>query len=106
MVHPARLSRAHLIRLLRMGIEFLRDGELNVDRGGYDDVQDLLAIKHGEWTLERIKAEADRLFKRAEEVADRSTLPLRPDREQVNELCVEIVEEAHRSQHVLTGTEL
>lgn len=85
-------NAAHLIRLLRMGIEFLRDGELNVDRGGYD-AQDLLAIKHGEWSLERIKAEADRLFKRAEDVADRSTLPVRPDRDKVNELCVRIVAE-------------
>jgi predicted nucleotidyltransferase len=83
-------NAAHLIRLLRMGIEFLRDGELNVDRGGYD-AQDLLAIKHGEWSLERIKAEADRLFKRAEEVADRSTLPVRPDWDRVNALCVRIV---------------
>lgn len=88
-------NAAHLIRLLRMGIEFLRDGELNVDRGGYD-AQDLLAIKHGEWSLERIKAEADRLFKRAEEVADRSTLPVRPDWERVNRLCVRVVAEAVR----------
>ena len=37
-------NAAHLIRLLRIGIEFLRDGELIVDRGGYD-AQDLLAVK-------------------------------------------------------------
>lgn len=86
-------NAAHLIRLLRMGIEFLRDGELIVDRGGYD-AQDLLAIKHGEWSLERIKVEADRLFKRAEDVADRSTLPLRPDPEAVNRLAVEVVQTA------------
>lgn len=83
-------NAAHLIRLLRTGIEFLRDGELNVDRGGYDATE-LLAIKHGEWSLERIKAEADRLFKRAEAVYDASTLPPRPDREKVNRLCVELV---------------
>lgn len=86
-------NASHLIRLLRMGIEFLRDGELIVDRGGYD-AQDLLAIKHGEWSLERIKAEADRLFKRAEEVADHSSLPLRPDPERVNALAVEVVSTA------------
>jgi predicted nucleotidyltransferase len=81
-------NAAHLIRLLRMGIEFLRDGELNVDR---HDAVELLAIKHGEWTLERVKDEAQRLFRRAEEVADRSTLPVRPDRGRVNDLCVEVV---------------
>jgi predicted nucleotidyltransferase len=87
-------NAAHLIRLLRMGIEFMRDGVLNVDRGGYD-AQDLLAIKHGEWGLDRVKAEADRLFKRAEDVADRSTLPAHPDAERVNALCVEIVSLHH-----------
>lgn len=83
-------NAAHLIRLLRMGIEFLRDGTLNVDRGGYD-AQELLAIKHGEWTLEQIKDEAKRLFRRAEEVYDRSTLPAQPNRVQVNDLCVRVV---------------
>jgi predicted nucleotidyltransferase len=84
-------NAAHLIRLLRMGIEFLRDGILNVDRGGYDAAE-LLAIKHGEWPLERIKTEAQRLFRRAEEVYDRSALPPQLDRAAINELCVNLVE--------------
>lgn len=83
-------NAAHLIRLLRMGIEFLRDGELIVDRGGYDATE-LLAIKRGEWTLDRVKDEAARLFRRAEEVYDRSTLPSKPDQQGVGELCVEVV---------------
>jgi predicted nucleotidyltransferase len=82
-------NAAHLIRLLRMGAEFLRDGELNVMRY---DASELLAIKHGEWTLEKIKAEAERLFRRAEDAYDRSTLPAAPDRDAINALCVEIVE--------------
>lgn len=81
-------NAAHLIRLLRTGIEFLRDGELNVMRY---DAAELLAIKHGEWSLEKVKAEAERLFRRAEEVYDASTLPVRPDREKVNALCIEVV---------------
>jgi uncharacterized protein len=81
-------NAAHLIRLLRMGIEFLRDGELNVMRY---DAPELLAIKHGEWSLERIKTEAEHLFRRAEEVYDRSTLPAGPDRDAINRLCVEVV---------------
>lgn len=81
-------NAAHLIRLLRMGCEFLRDGELNVMRY---DAPELLAIKHGEWSLEKIKSEAERLFRRAEEAYDRSTLPAHPDRDRINRLCVEIV---------------
>jgi len=81
-------NAAHLIRLLRMGIEFLRDGELNVHRY---DAAELLSIKRGGWPLENIKRESKRLFRRAEEVYDRSTLPVAPDRQKVNDLCVEIV---------------
>jgi hypothetical protein len=83
-------NAAHLIRLLRMGIEFLRDGEMRVDRGGLDATE-LLEIKHGEWTLEQVQAEAKRLFAAAEDAHDRSRLPLRPDRERVEELCLHIV---------------
>jgi predicted nucleotidyltransferase len=36
-------------------------------------------------------AEAARLFARAEDAHDRSTLPLRPDQERVEELCLHIV---------------
>lgn len=80
----------HLIRLLRMAIEVMRDGEVIVNRGGYDASQ-LLAIKHGEWPLERVKDEAERLFRRAEDAADRSPLPPRPDFERINRLCVDVV---------------
>lgn len=82
-------NAAHLIRLLRMGIEFLNEGVLHVLR---PDRQQLLEIKRGEWTLDQVKTEANKLFKRAEESYDRSTLPARPDREAVNQLCVEIVQ--------------
>jgi predicted nucleotidyltransferase len=81
----------HLIRLLRMGIEFVRDGELNVHRHG---AQELLAIKAGEWPLEKVKAEADRLYRRAEDAYDRTSLPVKPDPVKVNALCVEVVEMA------------
>lgn len=43
-------------------------------------------IMRGEW-----KDEAARLFRRAEEVYDRSTLPAKPDRERIEALCVEVV---------------
>lgn len=81
-------NAAHLVRLLRMGIEFLRDGELYVER---HDAQQLLAIKRGEWELEQVKAEADRLFKTIEDVYVSSGLPAKPDREKINALCVAIV---------------
>lgn len=92
-------NATHLIRLLRMGVEFLRDGVLNVDRGGYD-ARELLAIKHGEWSLERVKTEAARLFRRAEAAYDHCSLPGRPDRERVGRLAVEVVEAAFAERGV------
>jgi predicted nucleotidyltransferase len=86
-------NAAHLIRILRMGIEFLRDGELIVDRGGYDATE-LLEIKRGEWPIEKVTEEADRLFKRADDTYDRCSLPTKPDAERVNRLCVEVVRAA------------
>jgi predicted nucleotidyltransferase len=82
-------NAAHLIRLLRMGIEFLTDGVLYVER---EDAPQLLDIKRGKWTLEQVKTEADRLFKLAEEAYVHSTLPVKPDNEKINELCIRIIE--------------
>jgi uncharacterized protein len=90
-------NAAHLIRLLRMGIECLRDGEMRVNRGGLDATE-LLDIKHGEWTLEDVQEEARRLFVRAEDAHASSFLPLRPDRERISELCTEIVTMAQESR--------
>lgn len=71
-------NAAHLVRLLRMGIEFLTEGVLHVLR---HDSHELLAIKRGEWTLAQVKAESDRLFALAHEAYVRSDLPAGPDRE-------------------------
>ena len=84
-------NAAHLIRLLRMGIEYLNEGKLYVDRGAVGDAPMLLAIKRGEWELEKVKEEADRLFKRAEEAYDRCRLPAGVDTQKVDELLTGIL---------------
>ncbi len=80
-------NAAHLIRLLRMGIEYLVEGELYVKR---KDATQLLEIKRGEWTLKQVQKESDRLFALAEEAYIRSSLPGKPDMDKVNNLCIEI----------------
>ncbi len=82
-------NAAHLIRLLRMGIEFMNEGELYVTR---KDNIELLEIKRGEWSLERVKEESDRLFKRAEEAYDRCKLQNKPDHDAVEKLCMDILQ--------------
>jgi len=84
-------NAGHLIRLLRMGIEFMKDGELYVER---HDALQLLEIKRGEWTLEQVKAEAQRLFRVSEQAYLNSKLPARPDHVAVNRLCFAVVTRA------------
>jgi uncharacterized protein len=86
-------NAAHLIRLLRMGIEFLTEGILQVERA---DAAELLEIKRGAWPLERVKAEAERLFQLAQEAYVRSSLPPEPDRASAERLCVEMISEYHK----------
>lgn len=86
-------NAAHLIRLLRMGIEFLTEGTLLVERA---DATELLDIKRGSWPLEKVKAEAERLFQLAQEAYVRSTLPPEPDRPRAERLCVEMISEYHK----------
>jgi uncharacterized protein len=83
-------NAAHLIRLLRMGIEFLETGGLQVLR---PDARELLEIKRGEWSLERVKDEAERLFRVAEEAYGKSNLPEEPDREKIEAFCVSVLRE-------------
>ena len=78
----------HLIRLLRQGIEFLKTGELVVER---PDASELIQIKTGQWTLDRVKSVAERLFKEMEDAHEHSTLPENPDVEAIEKLATEIL---------------
>jgi hypothetical protein len=86
-------NAAHLIRLLRMGIEFLTEGTLHVERA---DAPELLDIKRGEWPLEKVKTEAERLFQLAQEAYVRSPLPAEPDRLMAERLCVKMISRYHQ----------
>lgn len=89
-------NAAHLVRLLRMGIEFLKTGELKVDRTGIDREQ-LLEIKTGKYDLAAVKALADQLFKDMEAAKDESKLPAGPDFESVHLMVQSVL-----SQKLLT----
>jgi len=87
-------AAAHLIRLLRMGTEFLSTGELNVWR---EDSPELLAIKNGQWSIERVEEEATRLFRLAEEALVTSQLPNAPNYQQANDLVVQLITQHERT---------
>lgn len=82
-------NAAHLIRLLRMGREALKTGQLNVRR---DDAEELLAIKNGRWQLDHIHRLAEENFRLLQEEKDTSPLPDEPDYGKISLLCQQIVE--------------
>lgn len=81
-------NAAHLIRLLRMGIEFLNTGYFQVKR---PDAEELKIIKTGGWTLMRIKEEASKLFEEASLACKHSTLPDEPDYDKAEKLLYSIL---------------
>ncbi len=81
-------NAAHLVRLLRMGLEFVETGRLEVYRTA--DAGELMTIKRGGWTLEQVKAEAHRLSARLGAAAADSPLPERPDADAAHALLVDL----------------
>ncbi len=80
---------SHLIRLLRMGIEILNTGELIVWRE--NDKNELLNIKNGKWTLNKVKTLANDLFNDMENARELTELPDEPDYKFINNLLIEIL---------------
>ena len=67
----------HLVRLLRMGLEALRDGEIVVKR---PDAEELLAIRNGSWTYEEVVNYAEEMDNEVRNVWYKKTeLPKKPD---------------------------
>jgi hypothetical protein len=81
-------NAAHLIRLLRMGAEFIETGTLQVYRTA--DADELKLIKRGGWSLEQVKAEAQRLFEGVERARACSPLREAPDAAAANRLLIEL----------------
>lgn len=82
-------NAAHLIRLLRMGIEYLNTGRLQVFR---PDASELIEIKTGKWSLERVKELSESLFNEAEVAFKNTTLPDKPDAVKAEELLMNLIE--------------
>ena len=78
---------SHLVRLLRTGEELTREGKLLVRR---PDAEELLAIRAGEWSYEKLIEWADEKVAMMDNWKESSPLPHSPDMQKLNELCVEL----------------
>lgn len=85
-------NAAHLIRLLRMGDEFLNEGTFFVDRTNID-AQELIDIKTGKWSLEKVKEEAGKLFNTIDFSFKKVDLQAEPDFDSINKFCVSCLQD-------------
>lgn len=83
---------AHLLRLLRMGIEILARGEVLVRR---PDAEELRAVRAGALSFDTLLEEAERLRSRLADARVASTLPEMPDVAALDRLCAELTARAH-----------
>lgn len=79
---------AALVRLMKMAKEILTTGKVIVKR---PDREELLAIKHGFWSYEQVIEFAEKADAELNELYETTTLPVCPDREFFQTLCVEII---------------
>jgi predicted nucleotidyltransferase len=79
----------HVLRLLHEGIEFVSRGWVTLPRPE-PERRKLLAVRRGEWSEDRVIAEANRLFAEMDAAAASSTLPEQVDLEKVGRLVTGI----------------
>jgi len=79
----------HLVRLIRMAEEILTKGQVLVKR---PDAQELLEIRKGAWSYDKMIAWAENMEKILDTQAKLSDLPEQPDMEKLNFLCMRILD--------------
>ena len=89
-------NSAHLVRLLHMGEEYLRTGILQVRRTW--DVDQIVSIKRGEWSLENVKAYAADRFVKLKDAVDHSVLPETIDEEEIERIVLTALSAHYKAQ--------
>lgn len=84
----------HLIRLARMACEVLETGRYNVRR---PDWQELIDIRAGKWSKDRVVAEGNQLLARLETLTDKSPLPAQPALDKIEGILVDLVMESWKT---------
>lgn len=79
----------HVLRLLHEGIQFVNTGWVTLPRPEGERAE-LLAVRRGEWSGERVLGEAYRLFAKLDSAVEHSPLPEEVNVEAVRKLVTEI----------------
>jgi uncharacterized protein len=81
-------NAGHLYRLILTCREILTEGKIYVKR---PDAAELLAVRNGKYSYDEIVAWAKQQDEELIQIAQTSTLPNAPDRNKLDELCIEII---------------
>lgn len=79
---------SHLIRLLRTGLEILRDHVVRVRR---PDAEELKAIRDGQWSYDELMEQADQLQAEITTMYETSTLRRAPEMAKIDEILLEVL---------------
>ena len=74
----------HIVRLGYQGLELMTTGHLSLPMRA-EHCEDVLAIRTGKWTLERVLSRAGELERDLRDSLDTGPLPKRPDEDAINE---------------------
>jgi len=83
----------HLVRLLKMSSEILKEGKVVVKR---PDADELLAIRNGAWSFDEMMEWSEKQHKELDEIYENKTyvVPYKPNRKAIDRLCIDMVEKA------------
>lgn len=87
---------SHLIRLLKMAVEILKDGEIVVDRSLAGDAQLYLDIRNGEYSYDELISMSDELEAEMDELYESTSLQNSPDVNAINDLLIEVYEDWYK----------
>ena len=78
----------HLVRLFRMGVEALRDGEIIIKR---PDADELLEIRNGAWTYDELIDYSEKMNNEVQQIWYKKTdLPKKPNIELAAQILMEV----------------
>lgn len=88
----------HLVRLMRMAQEIIRDGKVVVRR---PDAEELLRIRNGEFDYQRLINWSEEMDKSLNELYESSDLPYSPDYQAIDQLYREVVFEFWKDHNLI-----
>lgn len=86
----------HIVRIFREGEEILTKGTITVDRRKYGDADELISIRNGAWSYDKLLEYSDMMENKINNIYDSGSyvVPKEPDRKLIDKYVVDTIEES------------